>query len=235
LDISKSVANEFLYNCLPVAEVIVGLEYDQFASLISPGSKNIGQQNRLEWIWKKAVASIGCDVGEAAEFEAKVMVEELRHIRAIIKETDAKIKEICVKFPEYDYLLTIPGFGPDISSKVLAAIGNPFRFNSRSQVLKLAGMDLNANRSGKSSDAAVPVIAKKGSAHLRYALYQAAFIASCKNEYFIRYYSKMLRGRDREKGIKTKMRVKLAAKMLVIAWTLMKKREPFDTAYLKID
>ncbi|MBW2005846.1 MAG: transposase [Deltaproteobacteria bacterium] len=36
----------------------------------------------------------------------------------------------------------------DVSSKVLAAIGNPFRFNSASQVLKMAGMDLNANRSG---------------------------------------------------------------------------------------
>jgi transposase len=214
--------------------VIVGLEYDQFVSLVSPGSKNIRQQGRLEWIWKKAVASIGCDAGEAAEFEAKVMVEELRHIREVIKETDAKIKDVCVGFPEYDYLLTIPGFGPDVSSKVLAAIGNPFRFHSLSQVLKMAGMDLNANRSGKSSDRAVPVISKKGSAHLRYALYQAAFIASVKNKYFIGYYTHTLRGREREKGIKTKMRVKLAAKMLVIAWTLMKKREPFDPAYLKI-
>jgi len=215
--------------------VIAGLEYNQFVSLVSPGSKNIRQQERLEWIWKKAFDSIGCDAGEAAEFEAKVMVEELRHIREVIKETDAKIKDVCISFPEYDYILTIPGFGPDISSKVLAAIGNPFRFNSVSQVLKMAGMDLNANRSGKSSDTAVPVISKKGSAHLRYALYQAAFVASIRNKYFIRYYTNTLRGREREKGIKTKMRVKLAAKMLVIAWTLMKKREPFDPAYLKID
>lgn len=214
--------------------VIAGLEYDQFVNIVSPGSKTIRQQGRLEWIWKKAVESIGCDAGEAAEFEAKIIVEELRHVREIIKETDAKIKDVCISFPEYDYLLTIPGFGPDISSKVLAAIGNPFRFNSLSQVLKMAGMDLNANRSGKSSDTAVPVISKKGSAHLRYALYQAAFIASVKNKYFIRYYINTLTGREREKGIKTKMRVKLAAKMLVIAWTLMKKREPFDAAYLKI-
>ena len=215
--------------------VIAGLEYDQFVSLVSPGRKNIRQRDELEWIWKKAVDSIGCDVGEAAEFEAKVMVEELRHIREIIKETDAKIKDVCVRFPEYDYLLTIPGFGPDVSSKVLAAIGNPSRFNSLSQVLKLAGMDLNANRSGKSSDTAVPVISKKGSAHVRYALYQAAFIASVRNKYFIRYYTNTLRGREREQGIKTKMRVKLAAKMLVIAWTLMKKKEPFNPAYLKIN
>jgi transposase len=45
----------------------------------------------------------------------------------------------------------------------------------------------------------------------------------------------MLRGRERERGIITKMRVKLAAKMLVIAWALMKKRESFDPVYLNID
>jgi hypothetical protein len=31
------------------------------------------------------------------------------------------------------------------------------------------------------------------------------------------------------------MRVKLAAKMLVIAWTLMKRKEVFDPAHLNID
>jgi hypothetical protein len=31
------------------------------------------------------------------------------------------------------------------------------------------------------------------------------------------------------------MKVKLAAKMLIIAWTLMKKKEPFDPKFLNID
>ena len=31
------------------------------------------------------------------------------------------------------------------------------------------------------------------------------------------------------------MRVKLAAKLLVIAWTLMKKKEAFDPAYLNAE
>jgi len=46
------------------------------------------------------------------------------------------------------------------------------------------------------------------------------------------YNTNLLRGREREQGIKTKMRVKLAAKMLIIAWTLMKKKEPFNPNYL---
>jgi hypothetical protein len=56
-------------------------------------------------------------------------------------------------------------------------LATPFQFHAVSQVLKMADMDLNANRSGKNSDTAVPVISKKRSPHLRYALYQAAFIA----------------------------------------------------------
>jgi transposase len=215
--------------------VIAGLEYDEFVRLVAPRNRTIGQRDRLKAIWKKAVDSIGCDAGESLEFEAKVMVEGLRQVRESISEVSDKIEEICLQFPEYSYLLTIPGFGPDVSSKVLGAISNPFRFNSGKQVLKMAGMDLSANRSGKNSDSAIPVISKKGKADLRYALYQAAMIASIRDRYFIIYYTNKLRGREKEKGIKTKMRVKLAAKLLIIAWTLMKKKERFSPDYLNID
>lgn len=214
---------------------IAGMEVEEFVRLVAPGKKSLAQHNRLEAIWHKAVDSIGCDVGESTEFEGRVMVEWLQHIREAIAKTDDEIEGMCLQFPEYSYLLTIPGFGPDISAKVLAAIGNPFRFNSGKQVLKMAGMDLSAERSGKNSDGATPVLSKKGKADLRYALYQAALIASIRNKYFIIYFTNKLRGREREKGIKTKMRVKLAAKMLIIAWTLMKKQEPFNPNLLNLD
>jgi transposase len=163
------------------------------------------------------------------------MVEGLKEIRQRIEEVEEKIQEVCSQFPEYEFLLSIPGFGPDVSSKVLGAIGDPFRFQNGRQVLKMAGLDLSAERSGKSSQIAVPVISKKGKADLRYALYQAALIASVKNRDFTVYYTTQLRGREREPGIKTKRRVKLAAKLLIIAWTLMKKREPFNPDYLKLE
>jgi transposase len=214
---------------------IAGLEYEQFLQLVAPQKRAIWQQNRLRAIWKKAVDSIGCDAGESLEFEAKAMVEGLKQVRVTIKATDIKIKEICLQFPEYNYLLTIPGFGPDVSSKILGAIGDPFRFRTRAQVVKMAGLDLSAERSGNRSDTATPVLSKKGKAELRYALYQAALIASSRNRNFIIYYTNKLRGREKEKGIKSKMRVKLAAKLLIIAWTLMRKKEPFSPDYLNIN
>ena len=214
---------------------IARMEYDEFVQLIAPRVKTIGQENRLKAIWDSAIGSVGCEAGEALGFEARLMVENLEQVKDSIRAIDDNIKDICLGFPEYSYLLTIPGFGADVSSKVLGAIGNPFRFDKGKQVLKLAGYDLSANRSGKTSDSAVPVISKRGKAYLRYALYQAAFIASTSNRHFIIYYTNKLRGREREKGIKTKMRVKLAAKMLIIAWTLMKNKEPFDPEFLNID
>jgi transposase len=214
---------------------IAGFEKDQFRELVSPNRKSRALGQRLQAIQELAMDSVGCPMGEGAAFEAKVLVEGLGEIRMAIKSTDYQIQDICRLFPEYKYLLTIPGFGPDVSAKVLGAIGNPFRFENRKQVIKMAGLDLGAERSGKTSDRAIPVISKKGKADLRYALYQAAFIASTRNREFKRYYVQQLAGREKEKGINTKRKVKLAAKLLVIAWTIMKKREPFDFYYFTQD
>jgi transposase len=68
-------------------------------------------------------------------------------------------------------LLSIPGFGPYIAALVLAALSDPFRFRSRKQVIRLAGLDMNACLSDKKSQDSVPVISKKGNADLRYFLY----------------------------------------------------------------
>ena len=137
---------------------------------------------------------------------------------------------VAKKFPEYACLLSIPGFGPIISAMVLAAIGDPHRFEHRRQVMRLAGLDLSAARSGKNSDNAKPVISKQGKAALRYALVQAAIVASSLNPTIRSYFSKMLKGRELERGINLKMKVKLAAKLLIVAWTLMKSRKNFDAA-----
>ena len=220
--------------CFPASQ-IVQLDVDPFIERVTSRRIRMEKRRRLEAIWEKAGESIGCDGVPGVEHEAKVMVEGLRQIREMIKETEGKILYLCKLFPEYSYILTIPGFGPDVSAKVLGAIGEPDRFQNGKQVLKMGGLDLSADRSGKDSDKATPEISKRGKADLRYALYQAAFIASTKNRDFMLYYTSKLRGREKEKGIHTKMIVKLSAKMLLIAWTLMKKKEAFDPAYLTME
>jgi transposase len=220
--------------CFPVSQ-ITEMDVDPFIERVSSRRVSMEKRRRLEAIWEKAGESIGCDDVPGVEHEAKVTVEGLRQIREIIKETDSRIQELCESFPEYPSLLSIPGFGPDVSAKVLGAIGDPGRFQNGKQVLKQAGLDLSANRSGKDSAKAIPQISKRGKADLRYALYQAALIASTKHRDFMRYYTSKLRGREKEKGIHRKILVKLSAKMLLMAWALMKKKEAFNPTYLNAE
>ena len=87
---------------------------------------------------------------------------------------------------------------------MLGAIGYAQRFDNGKQLLRLAGLDLNASRSGKTSQTAVPVISKAGKADLRYALYQAANVATSRTAEFKDYFKRILKGREKERGIKTK-------------------------------
>jgi len=194
-----------------------------FSRLIASGKES----NLLSAI-REPISPIGCEVHPAVAFVAQLMVKQLQQIREVLGAVQGKIQALCSQFPEYPYLLSIPGFGPEISSQVLGAIGDPCRFQNGKQVLKMAGLDLSADRSGKTSERARPVISKKGKADLRYALYQAAFIASIRNAAFTAYYTQRLKARGQEPGIQAKRRVKLAAKLLLIAWTLMKRKEAFD-------
>ena len=213
---------------------IAGMDFDEFFSMVTRIRRGIAQKRRLQKIHQLAVESVGCVMGPAAEFEAALLVDKLKEVRGQLKQIADLMQNVCLQFADYSYLLTIPGFGPYVAARVLASIANPWRFDSSHQVIKMAGYDLGANRSGKRSEDAVPVISKRGNAELRHALYQAEHVASTRNRDFIGYFTRTLRGRQRERGIKTKMKVKLAAKMLKIAWTLMKKQEAFDPDHLII-
>ena len=213
---------------------IAGMEFDEFFLMVTTTKRGIAQKLRLQKIHRLAIDSIGCRMGPAAEFEARLLVEKLSEVRRQLKKVADLMQDTCLEIADYSWLLTIPGFGPYISARVLASIGNPWRFDSANQLLKMAGYDLGAERSGSKSDKAVPVISKRGNSELRYALYQAAQVASTRSKHFIRYYTRLLDGRQRERGIQTKMKVKMAAKMLKIAWTLMKKQEAFDPAHLQL-
>ncbi len=216
-------------------DTLAAMAFGEFFQLVTTTRRGIAQTLRLRKIHGLATESVGCPMGAAAEYEAELLVEKLKKVRNQIKKTADLIEDFCLEFPEYSYLLTIPGFGPYVSARVLASIGDPFRFENRKQLIKLSGYDLCADRSGKTSAKAVPIISKKGNGELRYALYQAANVAAARVDLFRTYFTRLLRGRERERGIKTKMRVKLAAKMLVIGWTLMKKREVFNPDYLNIE
>jgi transposase len=214
---------------------VAELGFDDFCRMVIRKRRGVRQYQRLRYIYEIAQNSIGCRLGSAVVFEAQLLVENLQRSREQVREVEEQLYAICESYKEYELLQTIPGFGPYVSAVVLGAIGYAQRFDNAKQVLRLAGLDLNASRSGKTSRTAVPVISKVGKADLRYALYQAAHVATSLTAEFKAYFKRILKSREKERGIKTKMRVKVSAKMLVIAWTLMKTRQPYKAGLLVTD
>jgi transposase len=213
---------------------IASMPFEDFVKRVTRRDRGLRQLRRLKSIWLKAAVSVGCPVDAATRFEAQMLVERLQDLRERIEQTETQIEQTCRGFSSYRLLLSIPGFGPYVAALVLARIGDPQRFAGRKQVIRLAGYDLNAKRSGRRSNDAVPVISKRGNAELRYGLYQAALIASYRHDRFRQLFARYLQGREQERGIRTKMRVKLAVKMLVIAWTMMKDQTAFDPSLLQV-
>ena len=214
---------------------IAELSFEDFYRMVTTRRRGLRQYKRLRHIHEVAANSIGCEQGSSVGFEAQLLVEDLQRVGQQIGEVEQQLYGVCDSYKEYGLLQTIPGFGPFVSAAVLGDIGFAQRFENAKQLLRLAGLDLNASRSGKRSQTAVPVISKVGKADLRYALYQAAKVATSLTAEFKAYFERILKGREKEKGIKTKMRVKVSAKMLVIAWTLMKTQQPYKAGLLLID
>jgi hypothetical protein len=144
---------------------IAGMEFDEFFSMVTSTQHRIAQKLRLQLIHRLAVESIRCPMGPAAEFQATLLVQKLKEVRRQLKEISDLMADFCMQFAQYSFLLTIPGFGPYISARVLASIANPWRFDNSSQILKLTGYDLSAQRSSKRSDDAVPVISEEQTAN----------------------------------------------------------------------
>jgi hypothetical protein len=107
---------------------IAGFENDQLIDLVSPNRKSRGLRQRLHVIQELAVNSIGCEMGEGAAFEAKIMVDGLREIRRAIKSTDYQIQDVCRRFRNINICSTIPGFVR--RSPGVGGDRNPFRLKT---------------------------------------------------------------------------------------------------------
>lgn len=209
---------------------IAHLEFETFWKQIAAPRWGKAQKPRVRAVWENAKVSIGCTMSDAVRWEALRLVEQLDDLRTDLRDLELRMRTVAKRMPGYRCVISIPGVGPMLAAMIMAAIGDPRRFQHSRQVLRLAGLDLCASRSGKSSNRAVPKISKQGKGGLRYALVQASIVASRTNAVTRTYFSRLLKGREQERGIKLKMHVKMASKLLVVAWTLMKRDKTFDPA-----
>ncbi|MCR5705676.1 MAG: IS110 family transposase [Acholeplasmatales bacterium] len=93
---------------------------------------------------------------------------QIKHLEIALDE----IVELAKNLPNYEIIKSIPGIGSNLTSRILAELGDIDRFDNASQLVAYAGIDPQIYQSGQISGLHLK-ISKKGNKKLRCLLYLA--------------------------------------------------------------
>ena len=112
---------------------------------------------------------------------------QIKHLNYVLEE----IIDIAKTLPNYEYIRSIPGIGDNLSSRILAELGDISRFNNASQVVAYCGIDPQIYQSGQTSGLHLK-ISKKGNKKLGCLLYLAVtcMIKTSRNTVIVDFYKK---------------------------------------------
>ena len=140
--------------------------YKEKAGLRSPAKKTIRGMKRA------AEESIGLTEGiEMARFEIATLVDQFLLVERRLEDVNNRLEELAIQLDEYEYLVSIPGIGKNTVIDLIAETGSLKQYKHPRQLLKLAGLTLREDSSGKHEGK--KKISKRGRKRLRNLLYRA--------------------------------------------------------------
>ena len=144
-----------------------------------------------------------------------------------LEEVDHEIEMKAEHDEDTQIMMTMPGIGPFTALLIKAEVGTFERFPNPDSLASFAGLVASSRSSG--GKLRYGRVTKQGSKYLRWAMVQAASRMTPKGGNLYTFYARL----KEKKGSKV-ARVALARKMLVIAWHLVKKKEPFKASFLGV-
>ena len=156
-------------------------------------------------------------------FQVQLDLEIITHLEAQKAKINQKLAELSNTAPWSDemvYLMQIPGFGLLTSMILLAAVGEIARFSHSKKLVGYAGLGAGVHSSGQKHQE--KSITKQGRKELRWVLVQAAWAAVRSDPYWKAQYQRLTKVKHPNKAI-----VAIARRLLVSAWHILTKREPY--------
>ena len=166
-------------------------------------------------------------VSEALALAIKPLLKAIEQLTACISEYDAKLKELCEKYPKTKKLQAIPGVGPLISLAFLLTVGDPKRFRRSRDVGAYLGL---VPRQHESGDCSLQLrITKAGDSYLRALLVQGAhYILGVHGpDCELRQFGLRIASRGAAKGKKRAV-IAVARKLAVVLHRLLASDEDYD-------
>ena len=191
------------------------------------GMKGPFPKEKLTRIYHLAQESIGSSKGlEGYRTELRHFVEDIRHLTGRMDDLEAQIRKTYSGELAFDQLQSIPGVGAVIAATLMAEMGSIGSYRSAKELIKLAGLNVIGKQSGEFQGSRV--ISKTGNSLIRSAVYQAALSAAHSKSPLGRWYQR--KSAESKKAPK-KLLIALAAKILRIAFRVMKEGVPYQENY----
>lgn len=185
---------------------------------------------KLRQVHPLAAASIGVTEGlSAIHLAIQVHLDQLQALQVQLQRVIAAMSACLASVPEAAYLLSVPSLQVVTAALFLAEVGDPSRYQTAAQWVKLAGLQPAPNTSGKKQRSKTP-ISRQGRPRLRYILYFACMRLIQQDETFARLHAYLQR---RSKNPLTKMQalVVLMNKLLHILWALIHNQTFYDPSF----
>ncbi|MCM3393191.1 IS110 family transposase [Cytobacillus oceanisediminis] len=182
--------------------------------------------NKIRGLKQAASQSIGLRQGsEMAKMELKTLLAKYDLIQTEFEELDGKIDSLLDEIPGVAQMLAIKGAGRDTVAGFFAEVGDPREYTHPRQIIKLAGLSLKENTSGKHKGKTT--ISERGRKKLRALLFRVCMILVAKNSAFKALHAYFTQRPDNPLK-KMQSLIALCNKLICIFFSISKKEFEFS-------
>ncbi|MNC16990.1 Transposase IS116/IS110/IS902 family protein [compost metagenome] len=210
----------------PTPEEIVALGTEAIVKRWKKDVKRAVGTKRAEQLVETARSSIGLTEGlPAAKIEIKTLLEQYEMFARQLEEILVEVERLLAQIPGTKEMLTVPGVAVVTLAGFLAEVGDLSGYEHGQQIIRLAGLNLKENSSGKKKGKSS--ITKRGRARLRALLFRAVMPMVAKNAEFkaMHHY---FTTRSQNPLKKKQSLVALCGKLIRVLHTLGTKQRPYD-------
>lgn len=183
---------------------------------------------RAEKLYTAALTSIGITEGAAAaKVELTALLQQFDLFNEQHEMIMAQVVQILESIPGTAQMLTVPGVGVLTVAGFLAEVGDIHNYDHGQQIIRLAGLNLKENSSGKRKGKTG--ISKRGRSRLRALLFRAVMPMVAKNAAFKalhQYYTT----RSQNPLKKKQSIIALCGKLIRVLFTLGTKQKEYNAS-----
>jgi len=224
----KTASAQHLLRHYPTAEEIVALGEASLVTLLRKVSRGKLREDRARALFEAASESVGVREGRSSMLlEIRLMLETIASYDRFIDGLEAEMVRHLEQIPYSRIILSLKGIGSVTAAGLIGEVGDFTKFNTISEVMKLAGLDLYEVSSGKHRGKLR--ISKRGRPLIRKLLYLAALSTIRKGGVMHEWYQRAL-GRGM---MKTKALVAVSRKLLGIIFALVRDHSVYVENYMK--